>query len=587
MVREPLKLLLIEDSEDDAVLLCDALTRSGRRPLLHRRVSSAAQLIAALNEAEWDVVIGDHAIPDFSSIEALRALRAAGKDVPLIVYSGATQEQLAISALQEGANDCIQKGNVHRLLSAIERELRYAEVLRARNQAESHLHRLAYYDDMTGLPNRNYFCEQVNAALQRQPAGAAVIYVDLDRFMRLNNTFGYAVGDALMRQVAERLRHCVAEAGLLARFRGDEFGIFLETADPVEVKGLAERITAEFQRPFVHETLEFFVTVSMGISCHPADGDDAQTLLMNAAIAMSLAKDLWRSNYKVFVKSMGEANSRKLVLESALRHAIQRNELFLHLQPIVDLQAGGISGCEALVRWRHPEFGLIGPDTFIPLADESGFIIELGDWVLREACRQVRKLHLAGYGWLSLSVNVSAVQFAQPQLLNQISSALAETGFPPEALTIEITESVLMQDAQLAIGTLRALKEKGIKIAVDDFGTGYSSLAYLRRFTIDVLKIDKSFIQDLSSDADNEAIVSAIAVLARSLKLGVVAEGVETGEQLELVRQIGCDRMQGYYYSRPIEAGAFSGLLADEYPRVRAPKGTRTDFGLGRTLAAC
>ena len=565
MAQSPLKMLLVEDSEDDAFLLYAELSHAGKG-VKYRRVESAAAMRAALAESDWDMVISDHAMPEFSSLDALRVLQGSGLDIPFIVYSGTIPEQMAISALQAGVQDCVQKGNLPRLVSTIERELENAATRRAKTQAELHVHRLAYYDDLTGLPNRNYFCEQVQQALKRKPQSAALLFVDLNRFMRLNNTFGYSVGDAVMRLIAERLAQCVADKGLLARFRGDEFGIYLECDDSTQVNALAEEICAAFTPPFVHDNLEFYITVSIGVSSFPGDRHEVQALLMNAASAMTLTKDLWRSNYTCYAKEMGDSSARKIVLEAALRHAVERDELFLQFQPIVELEGDGIAGCEALVRWRHPELGVISPDKFIPLADESGFIIELGAWVLRQACDQIKRLHDAGYDWLTLSVNVSAVQFAQPQLVAQISSVLAATGLAAQFLTVEITESVLMEDAELAIGTLRALKEQGIKIAVDDFGTGYSSLAYLKRFSIDVLKIDKSFINDVSIDADSAAIVSAIAVLAKSLKLDVVAEGVETREQLEMVRRIGCDRMQGYFFSRPLDIDKLSQLIAERHP---------------------
>jgi diguanylate cyclase len=378
----------------------------------------------------------------------------------------------------------------------------------------------------------------------------------------------------VMRLVAERLTRCVAGDGLLARFRGDEFGVYLEQKNADDVDALAKKICGAFEMPFEYDNLEFFLTAAIGIARFPDDGAEVHVLLKNAASAMTVTKDVWRSNYTRYEKAMGDASAHRVVLEAALRHAVERDELYLQFQPIVDLKRGGITGCEALVRWKHPQLGVISPDKFIPLADESGLIIELGAWVLRRACEEIKRLHDAGYDWLTLAVNVSAVQFAQPQLVAQIASVLATTGLEAKYLTVEITESVLMEDAELAIGTLRALKERGIKVAVDDFGTGYSSLAYLKRFSIDVLKIDRSFINDIAVDADSAAIVSAIAVLAKSLKLDVVAEGVETSEQLEIVRDIGCDRMQGYFFSRPLDIGALQNLVAERHPNpVGVPRG--------------
>jgi len=302
----------------------------------------------------------------------------------------------------------------------------------------------------------------------------------------------------------------------------------------------------------------------MGICVYPDDGEDVSTLLVNAESAMALAKKLWRNNYKYYVKEMGEASSRRLVLETSLRRAVERGELLVQYQPIVDVRTGNFTGAEALVRWNHPQFGLLAPDKFIPLADEIGLIIEIGEWVLHQACMQTKSWHDMGFYPLSISVNVSAVQLGQPQLLNQVAGVLTKTGLDPACLELEITESVLMQDAEATISMLRALKEMGIKISVDDFGTGFSSLSYLKRFPIDILKIDKSFTRDIDMDPDNSAIVTAIAVLARSLNLSVLAEGVESQQQLDFLRGQKCDRVQGYLFSRPLNPEVLLPLMAQK-----------------------
>jgi diguanylate cyclase (GGDEF)-like protein len=390
-------------------------------------------------------------------------------------------------------------------------------------------------------------------------------FIDQDRLMRINNTHGYAMGDALIRQVAHRLQECVAEHGILARIGGDKFAVFRGgIADSREIQAFADHVMESFTAPFAIDHLEFFVTLSMGICVYPDDGEDVSTLLVNAESAMSLAKKLWRNNYKYYVKEMGEASSMRLVLETSLRRAVERGELLLQYQPIVDLKTGSYTGAEALVRWNHPQFGLLAPDKFIPLADETGLIIEIGEWVLRQACLQAKSWHDMGLHPMSISVNVSAVQLGQPQLLNHVASVLSKTGLDPACLELEITESVLMQDAEASINMLRALKEMGIKISVDDFGTGYSSLSYLKRFPIDILKIDKSFTRDIAVDMDNSAIVTAIAALARSLNLSVLAEGVETREQLNFLRKEKCDRVQGYYFSRPVNPEALLALMAQK-----------------------
>lgn len=562
-----MRVLIVEDSEDDARLLCSELASAGN-DLIYKQVDCVAGMRAALQESDWDVVISDHTMPSFSSLEALDLLKQSGKDIPFIIYSGNIGEQVAVAAMRSGAHDYVYKGNGARLIPSIERELKNAAIRRAQKQAETHIYRLAYHDELTGLPKRNLFCEKVGEVLSERSvsgAAAAMYFIDLDRLMRINNTYGYAMGDALIRQVAQRLKDCVGETGILARVGGDKFAVFKGSiADSREMQTFADHVMESFTVPFAIDNLEFDVTLSMGICVYPDDGEDVSTLLVNAESAMALAKKLWRNNYKYYVKEMGEASSRRLVLETSLRRAVERGELLVQYQPIVDVQTGNFTGAEALVRWNHPQFGLLAPDRFIPLADEIGLIIEIGEWVLHQACMQTKSWHDMGFYPLSISVNVSAVQLGQPQLLNQVADVLTKTGLDPACLELEITESVLMQDAEATISMLRALKEMGIKISVDDFGTGFSSLSYLKRFPIDILKIDKSFTRDIDMDPDNSAIVTAIAVLARSLNLSVLAEGVESKQQLDFLRDEKCDRVQGYLFSRPLNPEVLLPLMAQK-----------------------
>jgi len=562
-----MRVLIVEDSEDDARLLCSELASAGN-DLTYKQVDCVSGMRAALQESDWDVVISDHAMPSFSSLEALDLLKQSGKDIPFIIYSGNIGEQVAVSAMRNGAHDYVYKGNGARLIPSIERELKNAAIRRAQKQAETHIYRLAYHDELTGLPKRNLFCEKVGEVLSERSlsgAAAAMYFIDLDRLMRINNTYGYAMGDALIRQVAQRLKDCVGETGILARVGGDKFAVFKGSiADSREMQTFADHVMESFTVPFAIDNLEFDVTLSMGICVYPDDGEDVSTLLVNAESAMALAKKLWRNNYKYYVKEMGEASSRRLVLETSLRRAVERGELLVQYQPIVDVRTGNFTGAEALVRWNHPQFGLLAPDKFIPLADEIGLIIEIGEWVLHQACMQTKSWHDMGFYPLSISVNVSAVQLGQPQLLNQVAGVLTKTGLDPACLELEITESVLMQDAEATISMLRALKEMGIKISVDDFGTGFSSLSYLKRFPIDILKIDKSFTRDIDMDPDNSAIVTAIAVLARSLNLSVLAEGVESQQQLDFLRGQKCDRVQGYLFSRPLNPEVLLPLMAQK-----------------------
>jgi len=550
---DAMRLLIVDDSEEDAHLLGVELGREGKR-LVTRRVQSANDLREALREADWDIVIADDAMPRFNSIEALAIVKESGKDIPFIIYSGTMNDRTASMAMRQGVRDYVEKGDFGRLVPTVERELKSAAVRKAVKRAESHVYRLAYYDDLTGLPNRNYFTERVSEQLAARAASpAAVIFVDLDNFMRLNNSFGYATGDALMRQMASRLEKCAGSRVLLARFRGDEFAMFIaDVGDRAEIELLMSGIKHSMLKPFAHDSLEFDLSVSMGVCLYPEDGTDATTLITHAEGAMAQAKREPGTSYRYYDRKTVEVASQRVVLEAALRRAVERRELFLNFQPIADVQSGKIVGTEALVRWRHPENGVIPPDRFIPIADESGLIIPIGEWVLNEACSQTKAWHNMGFRDLCVSVNVSAVQFAQAQLLGQVKMALGRSGLAPQFLELEITESVLMRDAEATVNMLRALKDMGVRLAMDDFGTGYSSLSYLKRFPIDALKIDKSFTQDISVNRDGSAIVSAITALGRSLKLHLVAEGVETQEQRAFLVEQRCDRMQGYLLSKPL-----------------------------------
>ena len=561
---EALRILAVEDSEDDAFLLRAELEGIGTQ-LAFRRVDSEASMRAALNDDEWDVVVSDHALPQFSSTDALRVLRETGKDVPFIIYSGTISEQLAVAAMDQGVADCVPKGQAARLLPSIRRELRSAETRRAKEQAESHVFRLAYFDALTELPNRHLFLEHVARVIAEQSdSGGAVFYVGLDHFRRINDTFGYAVGDSLMRQIADRLRGQLHREAFVARLGGDEFGAF--RPGPItdgEAASFGERILQLFAQPFMHEKLEFFITATVGASCHARHGNEALDLIKSAESAMAYAKLSTSASMRLFSRELGEASTRRFELEAALRRAVTRDELVLHYQPVTDGDGQRILGTEALLRWQHAEFGLLPPDRFIPLADETGLIIEIGAWVLREACRQTRQWEKDGLGTLTVSVNVSAVQFAQPRFIAQVDKVLRDTGIEPERLELEITESVLMRDAGSTIATLRALKAMGVRISVDDFGTGYSSLSYLKRFPIDVLKIDQSFTRDILDADGSSEIVAAIAALAQSLNLATHAEGVETAHQFAFLRTLRCNRMQGYLYSPPLPPPQMERFLLD------------------------
>ncbi|MFZ5511753.1 MAG: EAL domain-containing protein [Pseudomonadota bacterium] len=570
MLRErPINVLVVEDSEDDAFLLYSELAARGAK-LDYRRVDDAEGMRQALAAEDWDVIICDHNMPGFDSMTALEILKETGKDIPFIIYSGNISDQVAVSAMRDGVNDYVQKGNFAKLIPVIERELGGAATRRAMRQADHRIKELAYYDALSNLPNHNLFCARVTEWIfetgkrGRQPLGA-LFYIDIDRFLRINSSFGYEAGNDILRQVARRLMECVDSHAILARLGGDEFGIFYPgLAHRDAANNFGQWLLQAFEAPFARNGLELYLTPSVGISLVPEDGHEVYQLLMNAETAMAHAKRAGGNGCRFYIRDMNAASAERLAMESELRHAVEREELFLQFQPCLSALLGQTIAAEALVRWRHPQRGLVPPDRFVPIADEAGLIVDIGEWVLRQSCLQGREWHDQGFDHLAVSVNVSAVQFGQPRLLDAVSRSLRDTGFRPECLTLEITESVIMHDAESAAGMLRALKNMGVKIAVDDFGTGYSSLSYLKRFPIDILKIDKSFVQAVGTNDEDTAIVRAIIALAKSLHLVTIAEGVETQEQAEFLRREGCDRFQGYYFSRPVDPGVLMERLCNE-----------------------
>jgi diguanylate cyclase (GGDEF)-like protein len=572
MTNQHLRLLLVEDSEDDACLLYSELTQTTGN-ITYTRVDTAEQMRAALNESDWDIVISDHSLPCFNSLEALQVLKECGKDIPFIIYSGDVSEHVAVAAMYSGAQDSIHKGNFKRLLPAIERELHGAAVRRAKEQADAEVRKLAFYDSLTGLPNRNLFCNHVGRKLAQTDGRSGSVYVlDVDRFRRINNCFGHKVGDALICQIGQRLQECVPEEGMVARIASDEFAVYLDMgASKEDARAAAEEIRRAFVKPFVQGPQEFQVSVSIGIAALSRDGADAPELLINAETAMFRAKNLGGNNCQFYASEMGAAAGAQLVLENALRRAVERKELLLEYQPSLDIATGTLNGVEALVRWQHPELGRLEPEAFIPLADESGLIMEIGKWVLQGACRQAKAWHDAGNPGLTMAVNVSAVQFWKPGLVQIVADVLAQTGLDPQCLELEITESALMRDAEATIATLHALRDMKVRISVDDFGTGYSSLSYLKRFPIDILKIDKSFSCDVIRDVESAAIVQAISALARSLGLVIIAEGVETDEQLEFFRRQQCDRVQGFVFSAPRAPEEITAMLGARAAEAARP----------------
>jgi diguanylate cyclase (GGDEF)-like protein/PAS domain S-box-containing protein len=442
-----------------------------------------------------------------------------------------------------------------------------------RKWAEDQIKDIAYHDALTGLPNRLLFNDRLSMALaqaHRHNQRLAVLFLDLDRFKVINDSLGHTLGDRLLQAVGERLVFSVREGDTVARLGGDEFTLLLPGAGrPLDLAKFAEKVLEALKQPFGLEGHELFVTASMGISLYPEDGIDPETLVKNADTAMYRAKDQGRDNYQLYTAAMNATALERLGMENALRKALIQGELEIYYQPLLDLASGTVYGVEALLRWRHPERGLILPAEFIPLAEITGLIVPMGPWILKTACAQAKKWQDAGHPQLCLSVNLSARQFQQPDLVELVTRVLDETGLPPRSLELEITESNAMQNAETTTQTLRALKALGVRLSIDDFGIGYSSLSYLKRLPIDTLKIDQSFVRDMTTDADDAAIVTAVIAMAQTLKLAVVAEGVEVEEQLAFLAARRCDRMQGFLFSRPLPAEDCEKLLVRQR---RGPK---------------
>ncbi|HYJ45156.1 MAG TPA: EAL domain-containing protein, partial [Pyrinomonadaceae bacterium] len=429
------------------------------------------------------------------------------------------------------------------------------------------IHYLAYHDTLTGLPNRVSFEERLSEALTRGESSQqplAVMFLSLDRFKKFNDTLGHIIGDQLLRSVAERLSATLSEGDALARFASDEFAFLLtrvRTAD--DAAEVAQNFQKVLDAPFMVDGQELYVTASIGIGLYPHDATDALDLLKNAGAALYRAKQQGGSNFQFYTADMNERALKRLSLENKLRWALERNEFKVYYQPQVSVDSGQIVGMEALVRWQHPEIGLISPSEFIPLAEDTGLIAPIGEWVLRTACAQTKSWHDFGFTSLHVAVNLSPRQFQQPDLLLMIARILRETELKPDCLELEVTESSVMKNTESAINTLRELKAMGIKISIDDFGSGYSSLSYLKNLPIDVLKIDQSFVRDMSTDPNDAAIVMAIVQLAHSLKLKVTAEGVENEDQLRFLRLLRCDEMQGFLFCKPIPVEGFEQLLLE------------------------
>ena len=545
--------LVVDDDRAMRMAMREVLEEDGYQIEL---ASNGVEAVALCKKHMPDLVLMDAMMPKMDGFTACKTIREEpeGKHTPILIVTALDDEHSIERAFSAGATDYIPKP-VH--FGVLRR--RIGRLLHA-SRAEKHVRHLAYNDPLTGLPNRAMFTDYLGKILsnaRREEEHLAILFLDLDRFKMVNDTLGHDVGDRLLKAASERIGHCVRSGDLVARLGGDEFTVILDDVSTHTVaENVADKICSSLSEPYRFMGREMYVSASIGISMWPADGRDINTLMKHADTAMFRAKE--RGGKFQFYEYGMEADVReKLELENDLRYALERDELIVHYQPQMDLRTGSIVGMEALVRWEHPSRGLVPPNDFIPLAEETTLIIDLGERILRLACNQTQSWLETGYSPLRVAVNLSSRQLMQRDLPEKVAMILGETGLHPKYLELEITESVIMNDPDEVIPVLIELKEMGVSLAIDDFGTGYSSLNYLRRFPVDMLKIDASFVRDISTDADDKALISGIIALAKRIRLKVIAEGVETQEQKAFLSEQECDQIQGYYISKPLSASHF------------------------------
>ena len=583
--------ILIVDDEEPIRSLVHELLAADHECMVAASVDEALEVLKANT---FDLVLSDIDLGESSGLIMVPRILEQSPETVVIMISGQQSIESAIEAMRVGAFDYITKPfDLRHVQAAVNRGLEHHKLLAGKRQYETNLEvlvqqrtaeieHLAYHDRLTDLPNRFLFADRAAQAIanaQREKQLLAVLLVSLDRLRQITDTLGHAAGDILLNQAATRLQNCVGEADTVARFEGDQFAILLtdfgEVADAAES---AASISEALKPAFRLDEQDVYVTASIGIGVFPFNGEDNSTILKNAAAALERARMSGGNDYQFYAADMNAMAVKRLALETSLREAIAKDEFVIHYQPVVMLSTEEVVGVEALVRWRHPELGILPPARFIGLAEETGLIVEIGESVLRQACLQTIEWEARGYGQLRMAVNISARQFQQKYFFERIVAILDETKLDPKRLELELTETSIMQNANAAADLLQRLRALGVRLAIDDFGTGYSSLSYLKMLPIDTVKLDRSFVSGATTDPKDAALVMAIVTLAHNLQLKVIAEGVETEEQKTFLRLLQCDEGQGYLFGKPMPEDALVATLKGGARPKPTSKNTSADL---------
>ena len=561
-----LNLLLLEDCPADAELMIEMLREAGFEPV-YRRVDSKAAYLRELNQPP-DFILSDFSMPQFTARDALQLMNERGLDIPFIIVSGCIGEDMAVECMKAGATDYLLKDRLTRLGHSVAQALERKRLLEEKRRAEQRLFLETFHDSLTGLPNRALFLDRLDRVFQqgRRQHGHlfGVLCLHLDGLKVVHSSLGPSAADRLIMEVSQRILRRVRSADTVARMEGDEFTLLL---DNLKVVGnsmrVADRLQQEFTTPFTLEGREVFLAASMGIACNHAGYENGEQLLRDATAAMHQAKVIGNAGFVIFDKAMHQEAMTRLKMEGYLRQALERGEFRLVYQPVVVLDEGRVAGFEALLRWQHPEHGLITPEGFLGIAKELGLLRRIGEWSLREACEQLKiwQDEFPRIRPLTVSVNLSIQHLAQADLARLIDDVLAQSGVDAASLKIEVTESDMMQNPKAVTNVLKHMTAQQVDTCLDDFGTGYSSLSHLQQLPIKFLKIDQSFVRRLGADDDALAIVKTIIALAHQLGRQVIAEGVETAEHLAILRSLGCEYGQGYFFAKPLSCEDISSLL--------------------------